>query len=81
MKKFDKAIVKSIEKWTELNGKENRIVLTVNQEYPVSGKKTDYFLDITEDLKKHSITYDSDIEQLRETLPEYVYASFSEVEF
>lgn len=55
--------------------KSNRIVLRV--EY----KGDRFYLDVTDELQEYGIGYDYDIEKLRTTLPDYIYASFFEISF
>ena len=55
--------------------KTNRIVLKVEYD------DERFYLDVTDELQEYGIEYDYDIEKLRESLPDYIYASFCEIAF
>lgn len=62
--------------YDQRSNRNNRIVVKVEYD---GGR---YYLDVTEELSKHNITYSNcDVENLRKSIPEYIYASFYELRF
>lgn len=55
--------------------KKNRIVLRVRFQL------NNYYLDVTDELERNGVDYNYDIEKLKKTVPDYVYASFFENTF
>jgi len=75
---YDKAEVLSIEKYdispTD-NSKTKRIIMKLKYSMNL------YYLDVTNQLRKYGVGYNCDIQQLQQTLPSYVYASFFDSSF
>lgn len=72
-----KAKVLGISKYEDYprTGKKKRIILEI--EY----NSTEYYLDVTDELKEYGITYEFNINKLRNSLPEYIEASFVDIVF
>lgn len=72
-----KAKVLGINKYEDYprTGKKKRIILEVEYDSRI------FYLDVTDELENYGVVYEFSIDRLRDSLPEYIEASFFDIVF